>query len=107
MSEQTSFSGIVPRPGYNQNTGLATASLVMGILSFVCCGPVFALPAVILGHIALGQVRRGEAGESSHGLAIAGLVLGYVNLLLVFGVILVYVFIVVIALLAGLIGSIA
>lgn len=51
--------------------GMAIASLVT---CFVCG---FIVP-IILGHIALGQIRR--TGEGGKGLAIAGLVIGYIQL---------------------------
>ena len=50
--------------------GMAIASLICG-LAF----GVGAIPAVILGHLAHGQIKRN--GERGEGLAIAGLVLGY------------------------------
>ena len=34
------------------------------------------MPARILGHIALGQIKR--TGEGGHGLALAGTIVGYV-----------------------------
>ncbi|MBO9627226.1 MAG: DUF4190 domain-containing protein [Microbacterium sp.] len=56
-----------PRP----TNGLAIATLILGI-----CG--FALIPVIMGHIALKQIR--ERGDGGYGLAIAGLILGYIAL---------------------------
>ena len=54
-----------------RTNGLAVTSLVASILAFSLIG-------VICGHIALRQIReRGEAGEN---IAIAGLVLGYLEL---------------------------
>jgi len=50
---------------------LAVLALVFGLLG---AGVV----PVVLGHVALGQIRR--TGERGHGLAVAGLVLGYVAL---------------------------
>jgi len=50
--------------------GMAIASLICG-LAF----GIGAIPAVILGHLAHGQIKRN--GERGEGLAIAGLVLGY------------------------------
>ena len=52
-------------------SGLAIASLVLSILWVSILG-------VIFGHIALRQINRGEA--SGNGLAVAGLVVGYVGL---------------------------
>jgi len=54
--------------------------------------PVFALvaafvvpiAAVILGHISLGQMNRGQISNQNHGQAVAGLVLGYVFMFLSF-----------------------
>lgn len=58
-------------PAAPLTNGLAIAALVLGILGF-------ALLPVILGHVALRQTRaRGEAGT---GVAIVGLVLGYLAL---------------------------
>ena len=58
---------------YNKN-GLAVTSLVLGLAGFIA-GPLAAVPAVILGHVALSKINRdGAAGK---GLAITGLVLGY------------------------------
>jgi hypothetical protein len=64
------LGGYAPaRPGTN---GLAVASFVCGLAFF--CG-ITAPAAVVLGHVALSQIKR--TGESGRGLAIAGLVLGY------------------------------
>ncbi|MFF0657791.1 MULTISPECIES: DUF4190 domain-containing protein [Micromonospora] len=60
-------------------SGMATASLVLGILGVLGGWCLFGLPcvlAVILGHLALRETRDGT--RSGHGMAVAGLVLGYV-----------------------------
>jgi hypothetical protein len=58
---------------------------VLGILWLYWVGSIL---AVIFGHIALSQIRH--TGQGGRGLAIAGLVLGYVGLalflLVIFGV---------------------
>jgi len=64
--------------GPKPTSGLAITALVCGLLQFLCCG-LGSLLAVIFGHVALGQTRRGE--RTGGGLAIAGLVLGYLGLL--------------------------
>ena len=61
-----------------QTNSLAITSLVFGIISFFLCPLVGSLVAVICGHVAHGQIRR--TGESGAGLATAGLILGYINL---------------------------
>jgi hypothetical protein len=62
----------VKPPGTN---GLAIASMMLGILGFMC---VTAVLAVIFGHISLGQFKARNNQEAGRGMAIAGLVLGYV-----------------------------
>lgn len=57
---------------------LAVVSLVSGILSWVLCPFVGAVVAVITGHVARGQIKT--SGEAGGGMAVAGLVLGYVHL---------------------------
>ena len=62
-------AGVYPyAPPRARTNGLAIAALVTGLLGF-------ALVPVVLGHVALGQVRR--TGEGGGALAVAGLVLGY------------------------------
>ena len=69
--------GAVPMPVPTTN-GLAIASLVLGI-ACLCTG-LCAIPAVICGHIALAQINRSGGMEQGRGMAIAGLVIGYVFL---------------------------
>jgi len=61
-----------PRP--LPTSGLAVASLVLGILWLGWLGSIL---AVIFGHLALRSIRRGA--ERGWGLAVAGLVLGYIG----------------------------
>jgi hypothetical protein len=63
---------VAARPPYD---GLAITSFILGVLWFGWMGSIL---AVILGHIALRNIRRTHA--SGRGLAIAGLILGYVGL---------------------------
>ena len=65
-------------PGAGGTNGFAIASLVLGILTLCGLGSVL---AVIFGHIALGQIK--DRNQTGRGLAIAGLVLGYVGIGLV------------------------
>jgi Domain of unknown function (DUF4190)/Domain of unknown function (DUF1707) len=65
-----------PGPGYyspqlaQRTNGFAVGALVCGIVPFFG-----GIPAVILGHVARGQIK--QSGERGDGVAIAGLVLGY------------------------------
>ncbi|MCP9952225.1 DUF4190 domain-containing protein [Actinomadura madurae] len=54
---------------------MATASLVCGLIGFFACG-LTSILAVIFGHISLNQIKRTR--EGGHGMAVAGLVLGYI-----------------------------
>jgi hypothetical protein len=67
-----------PVPQTAPTNGMAIGALVSGIVSWVALPLLAAVPAVILGHLALKQIRR--TGEEGTGLATAGLVLGYLNL---------------------------
>jgi hypothetical protein len=70
-----------PGPARPRGTnGLAVASLVLGLLWLCWLGSV---AAVILGHIALSQIKR--TGQAGRGIAIAGLVLGYLGVLTAIG----------------------
>jgi hypothetical protein len=63
---------------------LAIWSLVLGILGVVllviCIGPLFAIPAIICGHIAYSRIKRSGGALKGDGLALGGLITGYVCL---------------------------
>jgi hypothetical protein len=66
----------------------AILSLVFGIASWVALPFIGALVAVICGHIARADIRRAPPGEiDGDGLALAGLILGYVHLALIVAII--------------------
>jgi Domain of unknown function (DUF1707)/Domain of unknown function (DUF4190) len=54
--------------------GLALGAMICGIAEIFTLG-LAAIPAVILGHLARSQIR--QTGERGDGMAVAGLVLGY------------------------------
>lgn len=60
--------------------GLAIASMVCGILFF--CGGITSILAVVFGHISLSQLGKPGNNQSGRGMAIAGLVLGYIGIVL-------------------------
>src|SRR4051812_43421084 len=76
--------GPLYQPVYMQRpptSGVAVASLVLGIVGVFTGWCLFALPcvvAVVLGHMGLAETRSGQ--KEGRGLAVAGLVLGYVIL---------------------------
>lgn len=78
MSYQPSY-----RPGAGTSS-LAVVSLVFGILAWCVLPFVGAVVAVICGHLARSEIRRSppDARTEGDGMAVAGLVLGYVQLAL-------------------------
>jgi hypothetical protein len=64
-------------PPSAKTSGLAIASLVTGILF---CFAVTPIVAVVLGHLALDQIRDSDGTISGRGMAIAGVTLGWIFL---------------------------
>lgn len=67
MTEPTPYTAPAAGTGPRTNT-LAIIALIAAF--------VVPLAGIIVGHIALGQIKR--TGEAGHGLALAGTILGYV-----------------------------
>jgi len=65
-------------------SGLAIASMVCGIISLPLCWiwAVAGIPAVICGHMALKTIKNSETPVEGRGMAIAGLVTGYLAILI-------------------------
>src|SRR5437867_11371154 len=57
-------------------------SLVLAVLSFTCGWLFTAIPAVICGHIARSKIRKSGGALGGKGIATAGLILGYIALVL-------------------------
>ena len=72
------FSGYPPQP---KTSGLAIWSLVLGILSITCFSILSGIPGVICGHKALSKIKYSRGALAGQGLAIAGLVTGYLGIL--------------------------
>ncbi|MFT4177685.1 MAG: DUF4190 domain-containing protein [Luteolibacter sp.] len=71
--------GVAGLYGAPPTSGLAITSLVCGVLGFFC---MFLSPAaVICGHMALSQIENADLPISGKGLAIAGLICGYLWIL--------------------------
>lgn len=60
-----------------RTNSLAVASLLLGLFSLF---PVFGILAVIFGHVARSQIRRSAGQQKGAGMAMAGLILGYLAL---------------------------
>ena len=75
-----------------RSSGIATAALIMGILSFPF-GILFSILAIIFGNIGLGETRKDPSLEGA-GMAKGGLVCGIISLALwVIGLIVYFAFI--------------
>jgi hypothetical protein len=64
------------------NSTAAIVSLVFGILSWVMLPMIGPIVAVVAGHMARGEIRRSNGQIGGDGMAIAGLVLGYIQIML-------------------------
>ena len=82
------FQGTAPT---RKTNGLAIAALVLGIASFLPPFAICSIPAIILGVIALNQIKKEPAVEGK-GMAMAGLICGSIVLflwicLIIFGIV--------------------
>jgi hypothetical protein len=68
------------QPAQPQNSALAIWSLVLGILSLTCFWLFSAIPAVICGHLAYSRIKRSGGMLEGSGLALAGLITGYISI---------------------------
>jgi len=66
-----------------QTSTLAVVSLIFGILSWIVIPFIGALVAIICGHAARSEIRNaGPGAMEGDGMAIAGLILGWLQLVL-------------------------
>lgn len=68
---------------YPRTSSLATVSLIFGILGWVCLPVIGGVVAVICGHMARAEIRRAPPGTiEGDGIAVAGLILGWIQIAL-------------------------
>jgi hypothetical protein len=70
-------------PPAGQTSTLALVSVISGVLGWSLLPTIGAIVAVITGHMAKGEIRRSGGFLTGDGLATAGLILGYLHLVLV------------------------
>ena len=73
------------QPGYQsqpKTEGLATTALVMGIVGLVFCPFIGAILALVFGFQARGRIRDSGGALGGEGQATAGIVLGFIGLVL-------------------------
>jgi len=75
--QQSTVTQTVPR-----TPPAAIWSLILAVLSFTCGWLFTAIPAVICGHIALAKIRKSGGTVGGKGIATAGLILGYIALVI-------------------------
>jgi type II secretory pathway pseudopilin PulG len=72
--------------------GGAIASLILGIASIALCLNIFTgIPAIITGHISYSKIKKSMGRLKGEGMALTGLILGYISLpmILVFAAVLI------------------
>ena len=60
----------------------AVMSLVLGILSITILSVLAGIPAIVCGHMSRSGIRRSMGGGKGAGMALAGLVMGYLSIVL-------------------------
>jgi hypothetical protein len=72
-------------PGRQQQNGLATASMILGVIGLFtglfCFGPIPGIAALILGVIALNQINRSPQTSTGKPLAMVGMITGGLSIL--------------------------
>jgi hypothetical protein len=73
-----------PPPLAPETSGLAIASVICGVLSITILPCFSAIPAVICGHLARSKIDARPDLFRGQGMALAGLIMGYIGLALIF-----------------------
>jgi Domain of unknown function (DUF4190)/GYF domain 2 len=73
-------STAVATPVVAKTEPLAIWSLVLSLVGLFCCGFIVGIGGVVCGHLALSKLQR-EPQLQGRGLAIAGLIIGYLAIL--------------------------
>ncbi len=75
---------INPAGSKPQQSGLALASMILGICGIVLClGPLAGIPAVICGHFAQSKIKQSGGAIGGGGMATAGLITGYISIAMI------------------------
>ena len=64
-----------------QTSNLAVVSLVAGILTWILIPVLGAIVAIVTGHMAKRDIRQSQGYLEGNGMATAGLVLGYIQII--------------------------
>lgn len=75
-------SYLPPEEPLTRPSNLALASLSLGFAGWIILPILAAIPAIILGHMARVEIAKSEGRITGDGYAVAGLFMGYANLVL-------------------------
>ncbi|MCX6502401.1 MAG: DUF4190 domain-containing protein [Microbacterium sp.] len=86
-------AGYTPYPAAPKTNTLAIVSLISSLAGVVIVAYIGQIVGIITGHMALHQIK--ERGENGRGLALAGVIVGYVSLALyiVLGIVFIVIFV--------------
>lgn len=70
-----------------RTSALAIWSLVLGILGLLCFSCLTGIPAIICGHIGRSKIKLSQGALTGDGMALAGLILGYIGTVITIGII--------------------
>src|ERR1700754_360691 len=82
MTSSSDLGGYPPPLAKKKMPGFATASLILGILCFLGAS-ILIIPtilAIVFGHIAHSRINKDPQNLEGGGLALTGLILGYVSI---------------------------
>lgn len=87
VSLQGGLEVLPPSMGYDllqpgKNSGFAIASMICGIIAVMPCWGIVGIPAVICGHVAMYQIKNSRNLIVGQGMAITGLICGYLSLIM-------------------------
>lgn len=79
LPDQPGLTGNAYAMAPAQTSGKATGSLISGVAAYIIAPFIGAIVAIVLGHLGLSEIKKSAGRLKGEGLAIAGLVLGYVQ----------------------------
>lgn len=81
---QPAPGGFYPGGPFKRTSGMAVASMVVGIISipFCCLGGPLGVTALVLGYLAIKEIDRAPEQIGGRGLALAGMITGGVGVLI-------------------------
>ena len=84
-----------------QSKNLATAAMILGLISvtvgWLCFGPIPGIASIILGAVALSQIKKNPDRVTGTSMAWTGIITGSITVLLYIGVMIFYIVIIVLA----------